>query len=144
MEKSSGEVVIVYEISKSMTFTGITFPPGSKSYGYFWEQRNYNVYHWKDTIGKTIMLYFNIAKNTTILEDKVLWNDLIVDLEAFPNGREPLILDEDEVPETIDVSDRKLIDTTKVHILSRIQELTKEIEARTDKIIARHKLQVQR
>lgn len=90
------------------------------------------------------MLYFNIAKNTTILEDKVLWNDLIVDLEAFPNGREPLILDEDEVPETIDVSDRKLIDTTKVHILSRIQELTKEIEARTDKIIARHKLQVQR
>ena len=139
-ERSPGEVVIIYEISKPMTFTGITFSSGSKSFGYFWEKRNYNVYHWKDKIGKTIMLYFNIAKNTTIFEDKVMWNDLIVDLEVFPDGRKPLILDEDEVPITINASDRKLIDTTKHHLQSQIQELTKELEMRTDGIIARQKL----
>jgi predicted RNA-binding protein associated with RNAse of E/G family len=140
-EKLPGEVVIAYEISKPMTFTGVTFPSGSKSHCYFWEQRNYNVYHWKNTMGKTIMFYFNIAKNTRILEDKVNWDDLIVDLEAFPDGREPMILDEDEVPNTISTDDRRLIDKTKAHILSHIRELTSELEMRTDKIIERRRLQ---
>ena len=142
-ERSTGKVVLIYEILKPMTFTGITFPSGSRSFGYFWEKRNYNVYHWKDTIGRTIVFYINIAKNTIILEDKVLWDDLIVDLEVFPDGRKPLILDEDEVPETIDAGDRKLIDTAKQHILTEIREITKELEERTDRIITRYKLQPQ-
>lgn len=138
-EQSPGEVVIVYEISKPMKFIDITFPLGSRSFGYFWEHKNYNVYHWKDPLGKTIVFYFNIAKNTRILEDRVLWDDLIVDIEAFPEGGKVLVLDEDEIPKTIAPDDRKLIDSTRELILSQIVQLTSGIEARTESILSKQK-----
>jgi protein associated with RNAse G/E len=135
-ERSAGEVVIVYEIPRPMIFAGMTFPLGSRSFGYFWEQRNYNVYHWKDPNQKTIGSYFNIAKDTRILEDKVLWNDLVVDVVVYPDGSEPLVLDEDEVPKSIDPSDREIIDSTKQLILSQAGDLTQELKTRTEKILS--------
>jgi protein associated with RNAse G/E len=130
VEKKAREVVILYEMPSSTTFAGITFHTGSKSFGYFWTNRNYNAYHWKDANGKTIIIYFNISKDTKIFQNKVAWKDMIVDIVYFPNG-EISVLDESEIPSNIDPHDLKLIERTKEEFLSYREEITSELEKRT-------------
>jgi protein associated with RNAse G/E len=85
--KEDEEVVLLYEITAPAKFVDINFPEGSKSYGYFWADKNYNVYHWVDLRNKTILFYFNISKDTRILQSSVEWKDMIVDIAAFPSGK---------------------------------------------------------
>jgi len=128
------EVVIAYRPEKTMHFVGVEFPIGSVSLGYYWKNRNYNVYHWKDLRGKTLLFYFNISKDTRIQENSVTWLDLIVDIAVKPE-ESPIVLDEDEVPKNIEPQDKRIIETTKKQILDNIKSFTDEIEARTASIL---------
>jgi protein associated with RNAse G/E len=134
VEKRSSEVVLIYEISAPMEFLGINFLPGSRSFGYFWTEKNYNVYHWIDSNDKTIVFYFNISKDTNIFENSVEWKDMIVDIVAFPNGK-TLTVDQDEVPKTITADDLTIIEKTNREILSDLKKITSELDARTSNII---------
>jgi len=93
LEKDEGEVVVLFRLERKMQFLGMNLDRESISIGYFWEDRNYNVYHWIDSIGSTRMYYFNIAKDTRIGPDGVEWLDLIVDVACREPDFKPLVLD---------------------------------------------------
>ena len=129
-EKKSNELVIIYEISAPIRFLDTNFLPGSKSYGYYWTKKNYNVYHWLDPDDKTLVFYFNISKDTKILDSSVEWQDLIVDIVAFPDGK-TTVLDEHEVPKTMSSDDNAIIKKTKDQIFSNLKQIIGELESRT-------------
>src|SRR5208283_5883415 len=107
---------------RPMTFVGVEFPIGSTSYGFYWEDRNYNVYHWKGANGDTLLSYFNISRDTWIEKSRVTWLDLIVDIAIKPQSL-PLILDEAEIPSDILPSDFEIIEKTRHEILEGIDSI---------------------
>ena len=66
---------------------GVDLPAGTISFGHFWTDRLYNVYHWLDADRRTLGFYFNIADRTRIAEAELEWRDLVVDVLATPAGR---------------------------------------------------------
>ncbi|GKU84128.1 DUF402 domain-containing protein [Niallia sp. NCCP-28] len=98
-------VVLFHIIEDSFTMIAnqnkLTIPTGSYTIAYYWVDRPYNLYFWRDNKGKYLGSYFNIVKNTYINDKMVSFEDLIIDILAFPNG-EYFILDEDELPESLE------------------------------------------
>lgn len=98
-------VVLFHIIQESFTMIAdqikLTIPKGSYSVAYYWKDRPYNLYIWRDNKGKYLGSYFNIVKNTYMTDKLVSFEDLIIDIMVLPNG-EYFILDEDELPETLD------------------------------------------
>ncbi|MBS4192533.1 DUF402 domain-containing protein [Bacillus sp. FJAT-49705] len=98
-------VVLFHKILDSFTMiaeqTRLTIPKGSYTIAYYWKDRPYNLYIWRDHNGNYLGSYFNIVKNTYMTDKLVSFEDLIVDIMVLPNG-EYFILDEDELPESID------------------------------------------
>jgi len=80
--------------------TKLIIPKGSYTIAYYWKDRPYNLYVWRDIKGKYLGSYFNIVKNTQIKDEVVSFEDLIIDIMVLPNG-EYFILDEDELPEPL-------------------------------------------
>ena len=133
MSRNEKEIVLAFSPQKPMKFIGIDFPVGSVSYGYFWENRNYNVYHWKDEQGNTLLYYFNICRDTVFGKDRVDWVDLIVDVATKP-GAPPRILDLEEVPTDMPIEDVAIIGETTKHVVSSMEGLTRELEQKTAEI----------
>ena len=131
--KTNDELVIIFQISEEMKFLETNFPSWSKSFGYYWKEKNYNVYHWKDPSGKTLLFYFNIAKNTEILENSVTWQDLIVDLVVYPDGKR-VVLDQEEIPKDMSKEDRSIVEKTLKEIFENASSITEEIESKTTEL----------
>lgn len=138
-KKTADELVIIYEIQRPMSFLDRNLSSGSRSYGYFWPSRNYNVYHWIGPGGETLFFYVNVSKDTTILGDRVEWKDLIVDVTILPDGTTK-VLDEDEVPEAMPQEDKRIIESTKRLFLHDAQKLTREIGVKTMKLRKQHRI----
>lgn len=104
LEKQSQSIVLFHEVQYSFTMTAndtkLTIPKGSYTIAYYWRDRPYNLYVWRDIKGKYLGSYFNIVKNTQIKDGVVSFEDLIIDIMVLPNG-EYFILDEDELPEPL-------------------------------------------
>ena len=104
LEKQSQSIVLFHEVQYSFTMTAndtkLTIPKGSYTIAYYWRDRPYNLYVWRDIKGKYLGSYFNIVKNTQIKDEVVSFEDLIIDIMVLPNG-EYFILDEDELPEPL-------------------------------------------
>jgi len=81
--------------------TKLTIPKGSYTIAYYWEDRPYNLYIWRDNEGNYLGSYFNIVKNTYKTDKFVSFEDLVIDIMVLPNG-DYFILDEDELPEPLD------------------------------------------
>lgn len=79
----------------------LTIPKGSYTIAYYWEDRPYNLYFWRDHRGNYLGSYFNIVRNTVISDGMVSFEDLIIDILVLPNG-EYFILDEDELPDSLE------------------------------------------
>ena len=113
---------------RAVQLEDVLLPAGTVSYGYFWESRAYNVYHWVDNSADTLALYFNIADSTRIGIDRVEWRDLAVDVLITPDGR-CRVLDEDELPAGIDPALRRYIESARDELcrdpLSRLGEYDK-------------------
>lgn len=105
LEAHNEQVVLFHIIQESFTMTAnqakLTIPKGSYTLAYYWENRPYNLYIWRDNHGKYIGSYFNIVKNTWFTNKMVSFEDLIIDIMALPNG-DYFILDEDELPEPLE------------------------------------------
>ncbi|BAQ10949.1 hypothetical protein OXB_2478 [Bacillus sp. OxB-1] len=104
LKAQSNSVVLFHAIQNSFTMmasqTKLSIPKGSYTIGYYWKDRPYNLYVWRDEKGKYLGSYFNIVKNTYMTDQLVSFEDLIIDIMVLPNG-EYFILDEDELPETL-------------------------------------------
>ena len=113
----------------------LLLPEGSLSLGYFWEDRNYNAYHWVDDNRDTLALYFNICDNTRITPEQVAWRDLTVDILITPDLR-CRVLDEDELPDDIDPELLSLINATRDSLRAEPARLLHEFESLSRALLA--------
>ena len=129
LEGSSRHAVLLWIAPEPMQVHGVDLPAGTVSFGHFWTDRFYNVYHWLDADRRTtIGFYFNIADRTRIAEAELEWRDLVVDVLATPAGRLEL-LDEDELPAVIEPEIAAHIAAGKAAILDAPASVMAEIEA---------------
>lgn len=101
--------------------TQLTIPKGSYTIAYYWEDRPYNLYFWRDADGSYLGSYFNIVKNTVSTDGMVSFEDLIIDMLVLPNG-DFFILDEDELPESLENFENGAVQRT-------FRELTESLDA---------------
>ncbi|WP_338787020.1 DUF402 domain-containing protein [Metabacillus sp. FJAT-53654] len=105
LETKNQNIVLFHKIVDSFTMkaneTKLTIPKGSYTIAYYWNDRPYNLYIWRDNKGNYLGAYFNIVKNTYMTDQFVSFEDLIIDIMVLPSG-DYFILDEDELPEPLD------------------------------------------
>ena len=124
-----GYVIVLFVAAEAMHVHGVDLPAGTISFGHFWTDRFYNVYHWLDAERRTtIGFYFNIADRTRIAEAELEWRDLVIDVLATPAGRLDL-LDENELPAIVEPEAAAHIAAGKVAILGAPAAVMAEIEA---------------
>jgi hypothetical protein len=121
------QAVILFVAPEAMHVHGIDLAAGTVTFGHFWTDRFYNVYHWLDARGGTIGFYFNLSDGTVIGDGRLEWRDLTLDVLATPAGRLD-VLDEDELPRDLDAVTRAHIATARRAILSDPRRLMAEIE----------------
>lgn len=121
-------VVVLWVAREPMHVHGVDLPGGTISFGHFWTDRFYNVYHWVDAGQRTVGLYFNIADQTQIAGESIAWRDLIVDVLATPLGRLD-VLDEDELPAVLAPDAAEHLAAGKAAILGAPEAVIAEVEA---------------
>lgn len=98
LARSGGHLVVLFVAPEAMLVHGVALPAGTVTFGHFWSDRPYNVYHWLDAAtGATIGYYFNLSAETRFEGERLEWRDLAVDVLALPDGS-VTVLDEDELP----------------------------------------------
>lgn len=111
----------------------VTIPIGSYTIAYYWLDRPYNLYFWRDQEGNYLASYFNIVKNTKFEEGMVTFEDLIIDVLVLPNG-EYFILDEDELPEPHETFENGLAKRGLETILSSMHDTLTQTIAQSETI----------
>ncbi len=132
IEGDRRHAVVLFVAPAAMQVHGVDLPAGTVTFGHFWTDRPYNVYHWLDPRGATIGFYFNLSDGTVIDVDgaRLDWRDLTLDVLATPAGRLE-VLDEHELPVDLDPGLRARITAATQAILADPRALMSEIEARS-------------
>ena len=130
LEESDDEVVIMYVIPRKGRVEDIVLPAGCMSFGYFWNDRHYNVYHWMAKTGATLGTYFNVCDETKIRTDSVSWRDLIIDLLVTPDGH-CRVLDAEELPQDLDEGLARMIEETQEYIKGHYHSITEDVKTRS-------------
>jgi predicted RNA-binding protein associated with RNAse of E/G family len=123
--------VITMELERPVKLRGrlVELPARTQTYGYFWLDKPYVVYHWRHE-SKTVACYINIGRLQAIGDGRVVWDDYAVDVVVLPDGR-VAVLDEDEVPETIAPELRRTIADATQLVLSNAAAITAAVERET-------------
>lgn len=94
-------VVLFHKIMDAFTMKAgpikLNIPIGSYTIAYYWKDRPYNLYIWRDNEGNYLGSYFNIVKNTYMADKLLSFEDLIIDIMVLPDASH-FILDEEELP----------------------------------------------
>jgi hypothetical protein len=137
LARQGSHLVVLFIARVEMNVHGVVLPPGTATFGHFWSDRPYNVYHWlRPEDGATIGYYVNLAGETVIGEDHLEWRDMIVDLLVAPDGR-ATVLDEDELPATLPAATREGIAAAKARVLAELPQLLDELEQTRRQLLAR-------
>jgi len=123
----------VAEQDRPLEGTDLVLRKGTVTVGHFWTDRPYNVYHWLEG-GKTVALYVSIATDTTIEPAAIAYRDLVVDVLIRPSGAIE-ILDEDELPPTIEPRYRLAIAKALETCVTEGRRLSAEIERETRAVL---------
>ena len=130
VQRAQDEVVLLHKRSEEGRVDDLVLPAGSLTFGYFWTQRHYNVYHFVTETGQTLGMYFNLCDQTEISEEAVSWRDLIIDLLVTPDGR-CRVLDAEELPPDLSTELKQLISETERHLHRQYGGVCAEVESRT-------------
>jgi predicted RNA-binding protein associated with RNAse of E/G family len=80
-------LVLVRFVAKTvMKGDGVRFPAGAYTYGYFWDDRNYNIYRMHFPDGQLFAHRFDVLKDFRFDEDRFEWTDLLLDLWVYADG----------------------------------------------------------
>jgi hypothetical protein len=122
--------VVLWVAPGPMRVHGVALAAGTISFGHFWVDRPYNVYHWLDRAGQTLGYYFNLCDETRLTADAIEWRDLILDVLVLP-GQPPRLLDEDELAQAgpLDPTTAAHLATGRATLLGDTRAVTDEIEA---------------
>jgi predicted RNA-binding protein associated with RNAse of E/G family len=132
IDRQPGALVVLFVSKAPVRVHDIELPAGTVTFGYFWMDRGFNVYHWMSPAGATLAFYVNLAEGTRI-EETLHWRDLTVDI-LIPRSGEAVVLDEDEIPLALDSATRARIDRTRDDVLARAPALRVELEAHSDRL----------
>jgi len=128
LARAQDRLVVLFVAPATMRVHGVDLPAGTVTFGHFWEDRPYNVYHWlRARDGATIGVYVNLAADTRLDEDTLVWLDLIADVLVLP-GSPPAILDEDEVPGDASPAIRARIAAAPARLLADLPGQLGELE----------------
>ncbi|PHB03097.1 DUF402 domain-containing protein [Bacillus wiedmannii] len=142
IEAQQDKIILYHEIQYSFTMTAndkkLTIPKGSYTVAYYWGNRPYNLYVWRDQDGGYLGSYFNIVKNTCITDEVVSFEDLILDIIILPSG-EFFILDEDELPESLEQFEDGYVEKALHTVKNTIQESLPKIISETATLYKKNK-----
>jgi predicted RNA-binding protein associated with RNAse of E/G family len=116
--------ILKYVFNKEFKTEDVIIHPGTVSYGFYWMSKPYNLYMWFDK--NIIGYYFNIADSLYLSKQRFVWRDLIVDVLVLPNGFVK-VLDEEEIPLSIDKNLKDYIESGKKTILQNYKTIIQEI-----------------
>ncbi len=120
----------------------MTLQPGTLSVGHFWCDRPYNVYHWLYG-GTALVHYINIGRFVALNDEALVWDDYAVDVLAYPDGTVEVI-DEDEIPATVDDATRNFIREATAAVLGNLDAIVAAVNAETPALLAAEADVVQR
>ncbi|WP_445506564.1 DUF402 domain-containing protein [Niallia sp. 03190] len=137
-------IVLFHKITDSFTMTTVegkhlTISEGSYTTAFYWKDRSYNVYLWRDSEGNYLGCYFNIVKNTYRTDAIVCFEDLMIDVLVLPNGQ-VFILDEDELPEPIEQFKNGQVQTALTALIASMDNILAEVFADVDNNFQHKKL----
>ncbi|TME27086.1 MAG: DUF402 domain-containing protein [Chloroflexi bacterium] len=119
----------VTQQDRAIQGTDLVLKAGTLTIGHFWADRPYNVYHWLAG-DRTIAFYVNVAADTRISEDLIAYTDLVIDILLRPSAAIE-VLDEDELPPTIEPRHRLAIAKALEVCVTEPRRLIAEIERET-------------
>ena len=137
VQLAQDEVVLLHKRSEEGRVDDLVLPAGSLTFGYFWTQRPYNVYHFVTETGRTLGVYFNVCDQTEISPETVSWRDLVIDLLVTPDGR-CRVLDAEELPPDLSTHPAQLIRETEQYLQSQHGSVCAEVERRTAAYLTNH------
>lgn len=139
VKREREELVLLYEIQQGfrMKMNGqqVHIPAETITVGFYWEDRPYNVYHWRTKEGTYLGSYFNMVKDTTISGQTVSYVDLIVDLMVLPDGSHA-VLDLDELPEEFSAFENGSVKRDLQRLLERKGPIIDYLINETDRLIS--------
>ncbi|MBI4279924.1 MAG: DUF402 domain-containing protein [Armatimonadetes bacterium] len=129
------QVVLRYVLDRSARVAGVDLPPGTVTLAYYWADRPYNVYHWVRPDGTTAAWYFNLSADLRISDHSLTWRDLTVDILVVP-GRDPVVLDEDELPPDLSPEIRAQVDEACRAALRDAPDVIATVESESRALLA--------
>ena len=116
---------------------GFLFPAGSRTYGFFWARRHYQLYALHAPDGALIAHRFDVVDEVRLRPDRVEYLDLALDVWVDPSGR-AWTEDEDEVAE---LASQGLLSPARLAVIERTKRL---LLARHPRIVAEARDEVRR
>ena len=136
LNSNEQELILFHRIEDPFTMKGtqyqLTIPKDAYTLAYFWREKPYNLYVWRDKNGSYLGSYFNIVKNTIMADTIVSFEDLIIDILIFPNG-EYFILDEDELPVSLNNFEDGFVHQSLQTLINSIEPLLQETLLKSEK-----------
>jgi predicted RNA-binding protein associated with RNAse of E/G family len=120
--------VLRYELDRDWNVAGIiVVPKGSLTIAHYWSDRPYNVYHWVSPDRRTIAYYCNVVASTSIAEDVVSYEDLVVDVLIETSGA-ATVLDEEDLPPDLPSPRRVVVNRALEDLTSNSRRIAAEME----------------
>ncbi|PCK23381.1 DUF402 domain-containing protein [Bacillus pumilus] len=132
LDAQEQQVVLFHKIEDTFTMRAghgaVTIPKGSYTTAYYWENRPYNLYFWRDDRGRYLGSYLNMVRNTWFKNQMVIFEDLIIDLLVLPNGAY-FVLDEDELPESLTTFEHGSVRQALEDVIDSLDHILKRVRS---------------
>ncbi|MDF9761555.1 putative RNA-binding protein associated with RNAse of E/G family [Peribacillus simplex] len=143
LKAQNHHVVLFHEIMDAFTMKAgpieLNIPTGSYTIAYYWKDRPYNLYIWRDNEGNYLGSYFNIVKNTYMADKLLSFEDLIIDIMVLPDGSH-FILDEEELPVPLEQFESGSVKQALNSLLDSIDILLSQIIEESGKLYKHYAL----
>lgn len=128
--------VVRFDHQEERRAGGYRFPAGSRSYGFLWRRRPYQLYRMTGPDGRLIAHRFDVVEAVRLDEAEVSYTDLLLDVWADPDGSLQ-VEDEDEVKEytrrgLLSAAQRARIERTRALLVRRHAAIEREAERLLD------------
>ncbi|HAP3026871.1 TPA: DUF402 domain-containing protein [Enterococcus faecalis] len=136
------EAVLYHKITEpfEMKIGGsiLKIPSGSYTVAFYWCDRPYNVYVFRNQQDEVIGLYINIVKDTDINPTFVTFRDLIIDLVIEPNGTYA-VLDENELTEPLTKFENGTVSSVLNQLIASVTEMKDAMIKKSAHILKQNK-----